>query len=135
MPAAALALRLDDEELDVEELDVEELDVEELDVEELDVEELDVEELDVEELDVEVFNAEELDVEELDIGELDVEELDVKIEGLDAGVLSSVIIVALAYVYVGIPVDGRYCILASFSGAGPGKTSSVGVSQFAAPFS
>jgi hypothetical protein len=118
IPAAVPTLRLDDEELDVDELD--ELDVEELDVGELDAEELDAEELDAEELDVE-----ELDVEELVVEELDVKEFDVKIEEIDGGVLSSVITAVLADVYVGVPVDGRYCIVTSFSGAGPGKVSSL----------
>ena len=125
MPAAAPTLRLDDEELDFEWLDVEEHDVDELDVEELHVEELDVEV--VEELD-----AEELDVEELDVKKLAVKGLAVglavKIEGLDTGVLPSVG-VALAYVYAGVPVDGRYCIVTRFSGAGAGKASSLGLSQ------
>ena len=78
--------------------------------------------LDVEELDVEELNVEEPDVEELDVEELVVEVL-------------PFVAVARAYVYVGVPVDGRYCIVTSFSGAGPGKTSSLGASQFVVPLS
>jgi hypothetical protein len=75
---------------------------------------------------------EELDIEKLDVEELDIEELDV--EELDVEVLPSVAVtLALAYVYVGVPVAGRYCIVTSFSGAGPGKISSFGVSQFVVP--
>ena len=78
-------------------------------------------------LDDEGLDVEELNVEEPDVDELDVEELDVEVLPFVA--------VALTYVYVGIPVDGRYCIVTSFSGAGPGKTSSLGASQFVVPLS
>ena len=94
----------------------------------MDVEELDVDELDVEELDVEELHVEELDVEELDVKELAVKKLTVKIEGLDTGVFPSVG-VTLAYVYVGVPADGRYCIVTRYSGAGAEKTSLLGVWQ------
>jgi hypothetical protein len=71
-----------------------------------------------------------LDDEELDVESLDVKERDVEGSELHVEVLPSVAItLALAYVYVGVPIDERYCIVTRFSGDGAGKTSLLGLSQ------
>ena len=74
-----------------------------------------------------------LDDEELDVESLDVKERDVEGSELHVEVLPSVAItLALAYVYVGVPIDERNCIVTRFSG-GPERPHCLGYRSYCPP--